>query len=102
MESLYGPEHPEVAIALNNLGNAYGKLGDSTKERDYQERALRIFESHYGSEHSKVAIMLNNLAATSAKLGDLPLAHEQVTAASQACLANLRGQQLGCRAPPCT
>eukprot|EP00971_Amphidinium_carterae_P219613 4360265-Amphidinium_carterae.1 len=32
---------------IANLGNAYGALGDASKQRDYLERALRIEEPHY-------------------------------------------------------
>eukprot|EP00971_Amphidinium_carterae_P061034 1207727-Amphidinium_carterae.1 len=60
-ESHYGPEHPEVAITLTNLGNAYGSLRDVFKQRDYLERALRMKESHFGSEHPEVGITLGNL-----------------------------------------
>eukprot|EP00971_Amphidinium_carterae_P203829 4045261-Amphidinium_carterae.1 len=51
LESHYGPEHPDVAKTLTNLGTAYGSLGDAFKKRDFLERALRIQESHYGPEH---------------------------------------------------
>eukprot|EP00971_Amphidinium_carterae_P119949 2375941-Amphidinium_carterae.1 len=47
----YGPDHPEVAKTLVNLGNAYGALGDTSKKRDYLERALHIQERHYGPDH---------------------------------------------------
>eukprot|EP00971_Amphidinium_carterae_P039667 779316-Amphidinium_carterae.1 len=77
-ESHYGPEHPEVARTLHNLGNAYGSLGDALKSRDYLERALRITESHYGPEHPAVAATLHRLALASAMDGDLASAHEQV------------------------
>ena len=33
---------------LNNLGTAYGGLGDHAKQRDVLERALPIFERAYG------------------------------------------------------
>ena len=45
-EAHYGPDHPEVAKTLANLGNAYGELGDAAKSRHMLERALRIFESY--------------------------------------------------------
>eukprot|EP00971_Amphidinium_carterae_P227825 4518723-Amphidinium_carterae.1 len=55
---------------LRNLGNAYGSLGDATKQRDCLERALRILESHYGPEHPEVAITLESLGNAYASLGD--------------------------------
>ena len=46
---------------LNNLGNAYGDLGDHAKQRDVLERALAIEERAYGRDHPEVAITLGNL-----------------------------------------
>ena len=43
-ERAYGRDHPEVAITLMNLGNAYYQLGDYAKARDLQERSLAIKE----------------------------------------------------------
>eukprot|EP00971_Amphidinium_carterae_P016706 329791-Amphidinium_carterae.1 len=60
-EAHYGPDHIEVAQTLNDLGNAYGRLGDAKKTRDYLERALRIQEAQYGVDLPNVAKTLNNL-----------------------------------------
>ena len=38
-ERHYGAEHPEVAMTLINLGNAYGDLGDTKKKKELLERA---------------------------------------------------------------
>jgi tetratricopeptide (TPR) repeat protein len=51
-ERHYGPDHPEVAPTLTNLGSAYGSLGDAQKSRELLERALTIKERHYGLYHS--------------------------------------------------
>eukprot|EP00971_Amphidinium_carterae_P255368 5069732-Amphidinium_carterae.1 len=55
---------------LASLGNAYGALGNATKQRDYLERALRIKESHYGPEHPEVAITLESLGLAHGDFGD--------------------------------
>ena len=60
-ERHYGPEHPQVATTLANLGNAYGALGDTARKKALLERALAIQERHYGPEHPEVAITLGNL-----------------------------------------
>ncbi len=57
----YSLDHPEMAITLTNLGNAYGKLGDTKKKCDLLERTLAINERHYGLDHPEVAITLTNL-----------------------------------------
>eukprot|EP00971_Amphidinium_carterae_P118191 2341574-Amphidinium_carterae.2 len=56
--------------STQKLGNAYGSLGDHTKQRNYLERALRIKESHYGPEHPEVAVTLNNLGSAYGSIGD--------------------------------
>eukprot|EP00971_Amphidinium_carterae_P249199 4946591-Amphidinium_carterae.1 len=53
-----------------NLGNAYGALGDASKQRDYLERALRIEEAHYGPDHPEVAKTVANLGNACGALGD--------------------------------
>ena len=50
-EREYGPDHVEVAGALNNLGRAWSELGQPEKARDLYERALRIFYAHYPKGH---------------------------------------------------
>ena len=32
-EKHFGPDHPKTGKTLNNLGNAYGSLGDYEKKR---------------------------------------------------------------------
>ena len=61
-EKSYGPEHPKVAIDLNNLAQllqATNRLGEA---EPLMKRALAIDEKSYGPEHPNVAIDLNNLA----------------------------------------
>jgi tetratricopeptide (TPR) repeat protein len=53
-EKHYGFDHPNVAVTLTNLGNAYGSLGDAQKSRELLERALVIKEKHYGLDHPNV------------------------------------------------
>lgn len=49
-EAVYGPEHPELASTLTNLGSLQRQLG----ERDgteHAQRAVAIFERSLGPEH---------------------------------------------------
>ena len=55
---------------LNNLGNAYGDLGDAARQRDLLERALVIKERAFGRDHREVAITAFNLAHAWKALGD--------------------------------
>ena len=61
-EASYGPDHPDVAIDLNNLAQllqATNRLGEA---EPLIRRALAIDEASYGPDHPDVAIGLNNLA----------------------------------------
>ena len=59
-----------MVATLNNLGNAYGQLGNPSKQRDLLKRALAIFEREYGRESTEVAKTLGNLGNAYGKLGD--------------------------------
>ena len=67
-EAAHGPDHPDVAAALNNLALALRHLGYPEQARPLYERALGIGEAAYGPDHPNVATALNNLALV---LGDL-------------------------------
>ena len=61
-EQSYGPDHPHVAIDLNNLAallQATNRLADA---EPLMRRALAIDEQSYGPDHPHVAVDLNNLA----------------------------------------
>jgi hypothetical protein len=61
-ESSFGPDHPNVAIRLNNL---VGLLKDTNRLAEAEPlmlRALAIDEQSLGADHPVVANRLNNLA----------------------------------------
>ncbi|MEA2589377.1 MAG: hypothetical protein QOH66_2304, partial [Actinomycetota bacterium] len=66
----YGPDHPQVAMTLGNLGIARGEQGDSAAAVELLERALRIFEATYGPGHRQVARTLDNLGIARRELGE--------------------------------
>jgi tetratricopeptide (TPR) repeat protein len=70
-EAAFGPEHPKVAIRVNNLGRVLQDLGDLDGARAYCERALAIDEAALGSHHPEVARDVNNLGSVLQDLGDL-------------------------------
>jgi len=57
-----GPEQPETADALNNLGLLFQKIGDYAKAEPLLQEALRIRQEVLGPEHPYTATSLNNLA----------------------------------------
>jgi serine/threonine-protein kinase len=61
-EKKLGPDHPEVAMTLNNLGIVYGYGGELDKAETIFQRALRIREAALGPGHPDVAMTINNLA----------------------------------------
>ncbi|HOV52475.1 MAG TPA: FxSxx-COOH system tetratricopeptide repeat protein, partial [Methanothrix sp.] len=75
-EATYGPDHPIVAIRVNNLGSVLKDLGDLHQARECFERALKIDEATYGPDHPGVATMANNLGRVLQDLGDLHQARE--------------------------
>jgi CHAT domain-containing protein/Tfp pilus assembly protein PilF len=69
-ERLLGPEHRDVANALNNLGILYAIKGEYAKAEPLYQRALAIRERALGPEHLDVAQSLNSLAILYYRKGD--------------------------------
>jgi tetratricopeptide (TPR) repeat protein len=70
-EAILGPDHPNVAIRVNNLGGVLQDLGDLAGARAAYERALAIDEAVFGPDHPNVARDVNNLGLVLKDLGDL-------------------------------
>ncbi|MBI4384626.1 MAG: tetratricopeptide repeat protein [Nitrospinae bacterium] len=64
------PEHPNVAILWNNLGEAWRAKGDHGKAIAYFEKALESDLKTLGPEHPNVAILWNNLGGVWRDKGD--------------------------------
>jgi len=62
-EQNVGPDHPDVAVSLNNLALLYKTQGDYAKAEPLYKRSLAILEKTLGPDHPKVATCLENLAA---------------------------------------
>ncbi|MEW6667274.1 MAG: CHAT domain-containing tetratricopeptide repeat protein [Thermodesulfobacteriota bacterium] len=69
-EDSLGPDHPDVALSLNNLAVLYESLGDYPKAQSLKERSVSIWENALGPDHPDVALSLNNLAVLYESLGD--------------------------------
>ncbi len=61
-EASYGPDHPVVAIHLNNLAALLQDTNRLAEAEPLMRRALGIDEASYGPDHPDVARDLNNLA----------------------------------------
>jgi tetratricopeptide (TPR) repeat protein len=79
-EAAFGPKHPNVATAINNLGNVLQALGDLKAAKKCFERALSIHEAAFGPNHPEVATDVNNLGGVLKALGDLKGAKEMLRA----------------------
>ena len=75
-EQAFGPDHPDVATDVNNLGGVFQDLGDLPGARQAFERALKIGEQAFGPDHPQVASFVNNLGSVLRALGDLPGARQ--------------------------
>ena len=62
-EKALGPEHPQVAIDLNNLAVLYKIQGLFEEAEPLYKRSLAISEKALGPEHPNVAQSLENYAA---------------------------------------
>jgi tetratricopeptide (TPR) repeat protein len=61
-EASHGPDHPRVAIRLNNLAQVLENTNRLAEAEPLYRRAVPIFQKSYGPNHPLVARHLNNLA----------------------------------------
>jgi tetratricopeptide (TPR) repeat protein len=73
-ERLLGPDHPDTADGLNNLGILLRHQGELATARLLYERALAIREQVLGRDHPGTAEALNNLAVLLMVQGELTAA----------------------------
>ena len=62
-EASLGPDHPHVAIRLNNLAALLQATNRLEEAEPLLRRALAIDEARFGPDHPTVAIRLNNVAS---------------------------------------
>ena len=61
-EKSYGPDHPSVATALDNLAGLLGATNRFGEAEPLYRRALTIWEKSYGPDHPDVATCIKLLA----------------------------------------
>jgi CHAT domain-containing protein/tetratricopeptide (TPR) repeat protein len=69
---VFGPDHPNVANALNLMGAAQFRQGKYSEAEGNFRRMLTIYERRLGADHEYTAAALNSLALVLEKLGDYP------------------------------
>jgi tetratricopeptide (TPR) repeat protein len=70
-EDQYGPDHPEVAKTLHDLGVAELKLELDDESEVHLKRSLKIFVSSYGERHPMVGASYMSMANLAVHRGDL-------------------------------
>lgn len=61
-ERALGPEHPRIAVSLNNLALLYQVQSRYADAEPLYKRSLEINETTFGPDHPQVALSLGNLA----------------------------------------
>jgi tetratricopeptide (TPR) repeat protein len=56
-ESIFGPDHPDVALFLFNLGVCYGKMSRLDLAKPCLYRALKIRKRVYGPNHQSTHVV---------------------------------------------
>jgi CHAT domain-containing protein len=75
-EKQLGPNHPDLATTLDNLGALYRERGDYLQAEPLLQRGLAIREKWFGPEHRDVTISLNTLAILYTLKGDYARAEQ--------------------------
>lgn len=70
-EDVLGPEHPQVAFMLNNIGNGLRIQGRNDEALAHMQRSYEILASYYGEGHPMTANSLDNVAIMLKRLGKL-------------------------------
>ncbi len=58
----FGPDHPDVAQALNNLAALYARQGRNAEAERLFKQSVATFEKTLGPNHPELADVLENLA----------------------------------------
>ena len=64
-EKAFGPDHPNVAIRVNNLGSVLQALGDLPGAKAAFERALKILQKLLGDDHPDTRLVRENIDSLS-------------------------------------
>jgi CHAT domain-containing protein len=69
-KQVLSPEHQDVGISLNHLGNIYARQGDTAKAQAHYLQALTLLRKTVGAEHQNVAYSLSRLGLLAQTTGD--------------------------------
>jgi eukaryotic-like serine/threonine-protein kinase len=80
-KAIFGDDHPEIALATNNLATVLIDLGDYDQGLAMYERAREIYEATLGADHPDTAMPLMNAAEVHWRRDELAAAHELMLSA---------------------
>jgi CHAT domain-containing protein/Tfp pilus assembly protein PilF len=75
-QAIFGPDHPNVASTLNNMGIVAGDRGDYQTAQKYLDEALAIKLKMLGNGHIETARTIHNLGNLAYTKGDYPAARK--------------------------
>ena len=67
---MFGVNHPNTILSLNNLAAAYAKLGDYNKAMELYEQTYNKACDIFGEDHPQTFIAENNMATVYSNAGD--------------------------------
>lgn len=76
LRAMLGPDHPYVALALNNLAHAEDETEKHDAALKHYAEALALDRKIYSGAHPDIALVLNNLSLCEAAIGTLDRAEE--------------------------
>lgn len=79
LERIFGTNHPDVGIIMNNLGGLYRAIGLSDKVQQSYEEGLSILKNTLGSEHPHIAIVRANIESVLNKAPNKPVQQTRKT-----------------------
>jgi len=62
-EKAYGPDHPDIAQAQNNLATLYARQRRNAEAERLYKQSIVTFEKTLGPDHPDLVDILNNLAS---------------------------------------
>ncbi|KAH8827411.1 acyl transferase/acyl hydrolase/lysophospholipase, partial [Flagelloscypha sp. PMI_526] len=69
MTRLFGPEHPNTLLSMNNLGGSYSELGRAADALPLVQQVLELRQRILGPEHPHTLFSMNSLATLYKDLG---------------------------------
>jgi hypothetical protein len=62
-KKIYGYNHPDIAVSLNNIAIVFENIGENKKALECHEKSIQMTKIIYGPEHPTFVTSLNNIAS---------------------------------------